>query len=120
MKETHSVADEYRKCNKTIRKTMKAAKEQWIDDKCTAIEDNLTKHNSKEAYKVVKYLTTDRKSKVSTIQDKRGNCLTEEDKIMKRWTEYCTELYKSSSHGRHYRTEGLQRESRDTTPNSPK
>ena len=45
MKETHSVADEYRKCNKTIRKAMKAAKEQWIDDKCTAIEDNLTKHN---------------------------------------------------------------------------
>ena len=89
MKETHSVADEYRKCNKTIRKAMKAAKEQWIDDKCTAIEDNLTRHNSKEAYKVVKDLTTDRKSKVSTIQDKRGNCLTEEDKIMKRWTEYC-------------------------------
>ena len=53
MKETHSVADEYRKCNKTIRKAMKAAKEQWIDDKCTAIEDNLTRHNSKEAYKVV-------------------------------------------------------------------
>ena len=93
MKETHSVADEYRKCNKTIRKAMKAAKEQWIDDKCTAIEDNLTRHNSKEAYKVVKDLTTDRKSNVSTIQDKRGNCLTEEDKIMKRWTEYCTELY---------------------------
>ena len=62
---------------------MKAAKEQWIDDKCTAIEDNLTRHNSKEAYKVVKDLTTDRKSKVSTIQDKRGNCLTEEDKLMK-------------------------------------
>ena len=83
MKETHSVADEYRKCNKTIRKAMKAAKEQWIDDKCTAIEDNLTRHNSKEAYKVVKDLTTDRKSKVSTIQDKRGNCLTEEDNYEK-------------------------------------
>ena len=65
MKETHSVADEYRKCNKTIRKAMKAAKEQWIDDKCTAIEDNLTRHNSKEAYKVVKDLTTDRKRKKS-------------------------------------------------------
>ena len=37
------------------------------------IEDNLTKHNSKEAYKVVKDLTTDRKSNGSTIQDKRGN-----------------------------------------------
>ena len=29
----------------------------------------------------------------STIQDKFGECLTEEKEILSRWTEYCSELY---------------------------
>ena len=36
------------------------------------------RHNSKYAYIVVKDLTAE-KGKVSTIQDKKGNYLTEED-----------------------------------------
>ena len=34
-----------------------------------------------------------RKEKGSTIQEKKGNGLTEEDCIMSKWDEYCTELY---------------------------
>ena len=34
-----------------------------------------------------------------TIQDKSGKCLTEENEILNRWTEYCSDLY-------NYETEG--------------
>ena len=37
------------------------------------------RHNSKEAYRVIKDLTTESKGKVSTIQYKKSNCLTEEE-----------------------------------------
>ena len=33
----------------------------------------------------------------STIQDKSGECLTEEEEILSRWTEYCSELYNYES-----------------------
>ena len=32
-------------------------------------------------------------SKVNSIKDKNGDIIMEKSKIMKRWTEYCTELY---------------------------
>jgi hypothetical protein len=36
----------------------------------------------------------------TTIQDKKGKCLTEED-ILQRWTEYCSELYNYRATGDH-------------------
>ena len=27
------------------------------------------------------------------MQDKDGNCLTKNNEVLKRWTEYCVELY---------------------------
>ena len=37
---------------------MKKAKENWIEEKCSQIEENLRKNNSKRAYELVKDLTT--------------------------------------------------------------
>ena len=47
--------------------------------------------NSKKAYQLVKDLTTEKQGKSTTIQDKSGKCLTEENEILNRWTEYCSE-----------------------------
>ena len=90
---------EYRKINKTIRREMKKAEEQWIADQCENIEDNLSRNNTKEAFKVVKDLTQVKTTKVNTIQDKNGNTITEEKEIIQRWTEYCSELYNHQSRG---------------------
>ena len=38
-------------------------------------------------------LTSEKQGRSSTIQDKSGKCLTEENEILSRWTEYCSELY---------------------------
>ena len=37
---------------------MKKAKENWIGEQCSEIEENLRKNNSKRAYQLVKDLTT--------------------------------------------------------------
>ena len=38
---------------------MKRAKENWIGEQCSEIEENLRKNNSKRAYQLVKDLTTE-------------------------------------------------------------
>ncbi|KAJ8398441.1 hypothetical protein AAFF_G00426960 [Aldrovandia affinis] len=51
------------------------------------------------AYQTVKELTKTKQPRASTIQSKTGECLTEEQKILDRWTEYCSELYNRIPNG---------------------
>ena len=47
----------------------------------------------------MKDLTTVKQGKATTVQDRSGKCLTEEQEILNRWTEYCTELYNHKANG---------------------
>ena len=47
----------YRKVNREIRKKMKAAKEEWTEERRKNIEEGMTSGNSKEAYNTIKVLT---------------------------------------------------------------
>ena len=78
---------------------MKKAKENWIGEQCSQIEENLRENNSKRAYQLVKDLTTVKQGKATTVQDRSGKCITEERQILNRWTEYCTELYNHKANG---------------------
>ena len=78
---------------------MKKAKENWMAKKCSEIEENLRKNNSKRAYQLVKDMTTVKQGKATTVQDRSGKCLTEERQILNRWTEYCSELYNHKANG---------------------
>ena len=51
------------------------AKENWIGEQCSEIEENLRKNNSKRAYQLVKDLTTVIQGKATTIKDLSGKCL---------------------------------------------
>ena len=77
---------------KKSRKAMKKSKGNWIGNQCQNIDDCL-KNNNKKAYELVQDLTGTKQEKTTTIQDKGGTCLTENEDILKRWTEYCSELY---------------------------
>ena len=57
---------------------MKKAKENWVEEQCRDIEENLRKKNSKTAYRLVKDLTTVKQGKATTVQDRSGKCLMEE------------------------------------------
>ena len=95
-------AKEYREANRRIQRAMKKAKEDWIGAQCEEIESCLNKNkskkaesclnknNSKKAYQLVKNLTSEKQGRSSTIQDKSGKSLTEEQEILSRWTELVT------------------------------
>ena len=85
--------------SKLKKKGMRKAKEIWIEEQCQGIEENLQKNNSKKAYQLVKKLTSSKQGRTTTIHDKTGKCLTEEQDILKRWTEYCSELYTHTTTG---------------------
>ena len=79
-------AKEYREANRRIQKAMKKAKEDWIGAQCEEVKTCLNKNKSKKAYQLVKDLTSKKQGRSSTIQDKSGKCLTEEQEIVSRWT----------------------------------
>ena len=49
---------------------MKKAKENWIGEQCSEIEENMRKNNSKRAYQLVKDLSTVTQRKATTVQDR--------------------------------------------------
>ena len=59
----------------------------------------MSKNNSKKAYQLVKDLTSEKQGRSTTIQDKSGKCLAEEQETLSRWTGYCSELYIYKSYG---------------------
>ncbi len=64
-------------------------------------EAKLKDNNTKKAYDTIKILTATTHGRVSTILDKTGKCLTEEQEILKRWTAYCAELYNHDTNEDH-------------------
>ena len=86
-------AEKYREINNKVKKGMTKAKEMWVRQQCQEVEGSLSKNNSRRAYQLVKKLTAEKNGRTTTIQDKDGNCLTEEKEVLGRWTEYCSELY---------------------------
>ena len=78
---------------------MKKAKENWIGEQCSEIEENLRTNNTMRAYQLVKNLSTVKQGKATTTRDRPGKCLTEEREILNRWTEYCSELYTHKANG---------------------
>ena len=64
----------------------------WTEEQCQGVKENLQKNNSKKAYQLVKELTSSKEGRTTTIQDKAGKSLTEEQGILTRWTEYCSRL----------------------------
>ena len=77
-------ARDYKEIKRKIGTEMKMAKETWIQGQCQEVEACLRKNNSKKAYQLVKDLITEKQGKSTTIQDKSGKCLTEENEILNR------------------------------------
>ena len=88
-------AKDYREIKRKIRTEMKMAKETWIQGQCQEEAACL----SKKSYQLGNDLTTEKQGQSTTIQDKSGKCLTEENGILNRWTEYCSDLYNYETDG---------------------
>ena len=88
----------YREANKRIQKAVKKTKEGCIGIQ-SEIKTCLNKNNNKRAYQLVKDQTSGKQGRSTTTKDKSWKCLTEEQEIIHRWTEYCSELYNHESYG---------------------
>ena len=76
------------------------AKETWIRGQCQEVEACLRQNNNKKAYQLVKDLITQRnRVNLQPYKTKSGKCLTEENEILNRWTEYCSDLYNYETDG---------------------
>ena len=80
--------EKYKEVNNNTKRCMKKAKETWIGEQCSEIEENLWKNNSKRAHQLVKDLTTVKQENATTVQDRSRKCLTEKRQMLNRWTEY--------------------------------
>ena len=61
-------------------------------------------------------LTTVKQGKATTVQDRSGKCLAEEQQILNRWTEYCSELYNHKANGDPSVPECTQTDTEDDHP----
>ena len=114
--ETLALADEKREARKTrgrsdldrrvyndlVRRTRESAKkdkEEWIEERCTEIQQSFDQAKTKKAYDLKKKIKKKYEPRTSCIKDKVGQLLTEKKDVVKRWAEYCQELY--SDNGQH-------------------
>lgn len=84
---------EYRNANIKVRKEIKKAKEEFLEQKCQEIQQGFEENNSKKAFDTIKQLNRKKSTKQPGIEDANGNLLTENSKIQERWTQYVKELY---------------------------
>ena len=102
--------------NNNNKRCIKKDKENWREEQCNEIEENLRKNNSKRAYQLVKDLTTVKQGKATTVQGRSGKCFTEERQILNRWTEDCSELYNYKANGDPSVQNCLQTDTEDDHP----
>ena len=87
----------YKQINNKIKKEMRIAKENWVNNKCTDIGECLIRNNTKKAYQIVNELTKKKDKITVNVHDKDGKCITDKTEVLKRWTEYCSELYTNNA-----------------------
>ena len=85
---------QYQEINKRIRKECLLAKEEWMDENCTKIEQ-MAKCNAKEMYANINkaFYKRKRRNQNNTIMNKHGNILMDSAKVKASWEEYIKELY---------------------------
>ena len=79
-KTTAEGAKLYREANQQVKKKKAREKQRRHGLKNNA-KENLQKNNNKTAYQLLKELTSSKLGRTTTIQDKAGKCLTEEQAI---------------------------------------
>lgn len=84
----------YQNINSNFCKTLREAKEKWLNQKYEEMEKHLETNVMAKAYTTVKELWNIKSMiRIGHFQDKSGTKLSEPDEILNRWTEYCEEFY---------------------------
>jgi len=93
-------SDEYKKMSKQIKHAVKRDKEAFISQQCEQLEADAKRGNSRGLFQTVRNITGRFQPRLLTIKDKQGNTLSEQDLVVNKWKEYCTELYSETLSGK--------------------
>ena len=87
--------DEYNKRDEEIRSECQTEMELILTAQCEKVEQLNTAHKSNQVHAQIRLATGRKQSACVTtcIEDKDGNIIVEQDKILARWHEYISELY---------------------------
>ena len=90
-----SSVDEYNKLDAEIRRECQTAKELMLTAQCEKIEQLDAAHMSNQVHAQIRQATGRKQSACLTtyIEDKDGNIIMEQDKILARWHEYISEIF---------------------------
>ena len=85
----------YDSLDKRVKKECREAKEYWIDQKCTAIEESNRNNGTKKVHADIKDVcgTGRKKQSSGCIRSKDGKVIFEKDEVRKRWAEYVGDLF---------------------------
>ena len=73
---------EYRKVNREVRKNMKAAEEERVEEQCNNTEKGMLSGSSKKARNAIKALIKTQQPKSAGIKDSSGNILTKSTAVL--------------------------------------
>ena len=79
--------DSNRQINREIKKATKMAKEKWMQDRCSAIDNNMACNKTAAAFKTIKDLTKSKTTRTTVIEDMDGNLLNDRAAFSNRWKE---------------------------------
>ena len=81
--------------NAEFQRIARRDKKAFLRDQCKEIEENNRIGKTRDLVKKIRDTKETFHAKMSTIKDRNGMDLTEEEDIKKRWQEYTEVLYKN-------------------------
>jgi hypothetical protein len=82
--------------NSEFQREARKDKERFIKEKCRDLEEKARKKRPRDIVRTIRELTRQFIPKTGAFKGKNGELITEKEKILERWKEYTTELYKTS------------------------
>ncbi|CAF2091543.1 unnamed protein product [Rotaria magnacalcarata] len=115
LKQLRNVSLEYTQqykglCRK-VKRSARQDKGHWIQDQCEQAEKGVNIENTREAYGLTKMLRKEFLRRLNVIRNQEGTVLKTNDDIKRRWTQYCSSLYKDPGGG-----DGMVKELEDIGP----
>jgi hypothetical protein len=103
--------EQYKGLCRKVKRSARQDKEYWIQDQCEQAERGLNIGNTREAYSLIKMLRKEVVPRLNVVQNQEGTILQTNDDIKRRWTQYCSSLYKDPGGG-----DGMVKELEDIVP----
>jgi len=88
---------EYNWLTREIKRKTKRDREKWLSDQCEEAKRCSERNQTRGLYQKIKEITGKVELKTSTVKDKNGVTIEDDEKKKERWKEYFSELYNVQS-----------------------